>query len=86
MDEYLRTIAVPQVKELLSNYGPVAVLWFDTPYDMSPPKAQLFLPLFQLQPAMIINNRLGGGFKGDTETPSNSSRQGISRSRLGNLQ
>ncbi len=30
MDAYLRNVAVPQVKELLTNYGPVSVLWWDT--------------------------------------------------------
>src|SRR3981189_51101 len=29
-DEYLRGKAEPQVKELLTNYGPVCLLWFDT--------------------------------------------------------
>jgi len=68
-DAYLRNVAVPQVKEILSNYGPVAVLWFDTPKDMTPARAKLFLPILALQPQIIFNNRLGGGVKGDTETP-----------------
>jgi len=54
---------------LLSNYGPVAVLWFDTPMDMTPQRAELFMPLLKLQPEIIVNNRLGGGFRGDSETP-----------------
>jgi alpha-L-fucosidase len=58
------------VRELLSNYGPVAVLWFDTPTQlMTPERAAQFLPLLDLQPQIVVNNRLGGGFKGDTETP-----------------
>ena len=69
MDQYLRTIAVPQVKEILSNYGPVAVLWWDTPKDMTPARAEMLLPLVRLQPGIITNNRLGGGYSGDTETP-----------------
>lgn len=36
MTAYLKKVAVPQVKELLSNYGPVAVLWWDTAKDMTP--------------------------------------------------
>src|SRR5262245_12071520 len=62
MDAYLRQIAVPQVREVLSNYGPIAVLWFDTPVNMTPERAALFLPLLKLQPGLIVNNRLGGGF------------------------
>ncbi len=69
MNHYIRTIAVPQVREILSNYGHVSVLWFDTPVDMTPERAAPFIPLMQLQPGLIVNNRLGGGFEGDTETP-----------------
>ncbi|MDI9586209.1 MAG: alpha-L-fucosidase [Acidobacteriota bacterium] len=69
MDEYIRKIAVPQVREILSNYGPLGVLWWDTPTGMTPERARQFLPLLKLQPGIITNNRLGGGFPGDTETP-----------------
>jgi len=69
LDEYLKTIAVPQVKELLSNYGPMAVVWWDTPVSMTKERADLFLPLLSLQPDIISNSRLGGGYKGDFETP-----------------
>lgn len=69
-DAYLNNVALPQVRELLTNYGPVAVLWFDTPTErMTPKRAAEFLPLLDLQPQIIVNDRLGGGFKGDTETP-----------------
>jgi hypothetical protein len=30
-DQYLRAKAEPQVRELLSGYGPVCRMWFDTP-------------------------------------------------------
>lgn len=69
MDEYLAKIAVPQVRELLTNYGPLAILWWDTPMDMTRERAEQFLPLLKLQPGIITNNRLGGGFGGDTDTP-----------------
>lgn len=69
MDDYIKNIAVPQVKELLTKYGDVCVLWWDTPENMNKARAEQFLPLLKLQPQMIVNNRLGGGFKGDTETP-----------------
>ena len=71
MDAYLRDIAVPQVKEILTNYGPVAVLWWDTPTNMNKERADLLAPLVKLQPGLITNNRLGGGYQGDTETPEN---------------
>ena len=71
MDAYIRDIAVPQVKEILSNYGPIAVLWWDTPTNMTRERADLLAPLVKLQPGIITNNRLGGGYQGDTETPEN---------------
>jgi alpha-L-fucosidase len=69
MDEYLRKIAVPQVREILSNYGKIAILWWDTPVGMTKERADLLFPLTKLQPGIITNNRLGGGYRGDTETP-----------------
>ncbi len=69
MDEYIDKIAVPQVKEILSNYGPLGVLWWDTPVNMTPERAKKLIALLKLQPGIIHNNRLGGGFRGDTETP-----------------
>jgi alpha-L-fucosidase len=48
----------------------VAVLWFDTPTTaMTPERAEKFLPLLNAHPELVVNNRLGGGFKGDSETP-----------------
>ncbi len=70
-DDYLKTVALPQVREILTNYGPVAVLWFDTPTSaMTKGRAAPFVDLLhEFQPGIIWNNRLGGGFQGDTETP-----------------
>jgi alpha-L-fucosidase len=71
MDDYIDKIAVPQVKEILSNYGPVAELWWDTPTGMTPERAEKFLPLLKLQPKIVMNNRLVRGAMtiGDFETP-----------------
>ncbi|HEX9046899.1 MAG TPA: alpha-L-fucosidase [Verrucomicrobiae bacterium] len=71
MDDYIDKVAVPQVKEICSNYGEFpAVIWWDTPHDMNYARAKkLYDTAEQLRPGVIMNNRLGGGFKGDTETP-----------------
>ncbi len=69
MDAYIRTIAVPQVREILSNYGELGVLWWDTPTNMNKERADMLLPLTKLQPGIITNNRLGGGYGGDLSTP-----------------
>ncbi|MCX6905698.1 MAG: alpha-L-fucosidase [Verrucomicrobia bacterium] len=72
MDDYIDKTAVPQVREILTNYGRdiPAVLWWDTPRDMNPERAaKLAKVVKELRPDIITNNRLGGGFSGDTETP-----------------
>lgn len=69
MDDYIDKVAIPQVREILTNYGDVAELWWDVPSDMTPERAQKFLPVLQLQPNIIYNNRLGGNVPGDIETP-----------------
>ena len=59
-EDYLRGKAEPQVKELLTNYGPVALIWFDTPRMMTPERGQRFADLVRtLQPATLIDGRLG---------------------------
>lgn len=64
-DQYLREKAEPQVKELLTGYGPVCLIWFDTAKMMDVNgRAQRFLDIVHtLQPACLIDGRLGA--KGD---------------------
>ena len=70
-DTYRQTKAIPQIKELLNNYGEFpAIVWFDTPTsDMTPASAAEIVTLLNQHPNLIWNNRLGGGYDGDTETP-----------------
>jgi alpha-L-fucosidase len=67
-DKYLEQIAAPQVGEILSRYRP-DVLWWDTPRWMNQERAETLIPLIRIVPGIITNNRLGGGYRGDTETP-----------------
>ena len=67
-DNYLEQIAAPQVGEILSSYRP-DVLWWDTPRWMTQERAETLIPLIRIVPGIITNNRLGGGYRGDTETP-----------------
>jgi alpha-L-fucosidase len=70
MDEYVNRVAIPQVKELLTNYGEVAVLWWDTPTGMTDENALKLQELLKLQPNIITNDRLKRpNFPGDTGTP-----------------
>jgi len=74
-DQYLRGKAEPQVKELLTNYGKVALIWFDTPRMMTGDRAQRFANIVRsTQPDTLIDGRLGteGDYKstGDNVIPS----------------
>jgi len=70
MSQYINDVAVPQVKELLTNYGDVAVLWWDTPTGMTDEYAEKFESLLKLQPMIITNDRLKRpNFPGDYKTP-----------------
>lgn len=68
LHEYVKKVAAPQVKELLTRYKP-AVLWWDTQVDMSPDDIKELTAGFAADPGLIANNRLGNGVPGDTETP-----------------
>lgn len=67
-DDYLKEIAYPQVEEILTDYD-LDILWWDTPYWMNKERAELLRPLISLRPGLITNNRLGGDYKGDSDTP-----------------
>jgi alpha-L-fucosidase len=63
-DKYMAEKALPQVKELLTMYGPICLIWFDTPRGMidgaHADRGHKFLDLaHQLQPASLIDGRLG---------------------------
>jgi alpha-L-fucosidase len=57
--KYLDEKARPQLKELLTNYGPIGLVWFDR--GMYTPEQGLeFVKLVKdLQPACLINSRVG---------------------------
>ena len=70
MAQYIDGVAVPQVRELLTNYGEVAVLWWDTPTDMTDEFAEKLNALLKLQPNIITNDRLKRpNYPGDYKTP-----------------
>ena len=59
-DKYLREKSLPQVRELLTNYGPISTFWFDWPTWMTKERCKLFSDMARsLQPDMLINSRLG---------------------------
>lgn len=74
-DKYLREKAMPQITELLTKYGPVALIWFDTPGTISREASQELLDLVRrLQPDCLVNSRIGNSLGdyitlGDQEIP-----------------
>lgn len=67
-DHYLKSIALPQVEEIVTAYQP-SILWWDTPVNMTPERVKPFAELMARHPDILNNNRLGEGFAGDTMTP-----------------
>ena len=56
---YLREKSLPQMRELLTNYGPLGLVWFDRGID-TPQQAMAFVNLVrELQPQCLINGRVG---------------------------
>ena len=68
-NQYIERVSIPQVKELLSNYGDVAVLWWDTPTGMTPELAQKFREVVKPYPNLILNDRLYKREYGDYRSP-----------------
>lgn len=64
-DQYWQEKAIPQLKELLTNYGDIALMWFDMwiPYEKTIFKKeqleQAVALIRELQPNCLINSRLG---------------------------
>jgi alpha-L-fucosidase len=66
-DRYVESYLKPQLAELVTNYGPLGVLWFDGEWikDWTEPKGKaLYEYVRSLQPTILINNRVGKGRKG----------------------
>lgn len=62
--EYLKNQSV----ELLKNYGPLFVMWYDVPQEFDEARGQGVIDLVRkTQPDIIINNRTGA--RGDFDTP-----------------
>ncbi|MBE0696544.1 MAG: alpha-L-fucosidase, partial [Anaerolineaceae bacterium] len=57
---YIDQFVIPQVSELLTNYGPIGLIWFDTPmYIQEEQSLKLLELLHRLQPDCLVCGRVG---------------------------
>ena len=70
--EYLKNQSV----EIIKNYGPLLVMWYDVPQQFDSVRGQGVIDYIRkVQPDILVNNRTGA--KGDFDTP---------EQRVGNFQ
>jgi len=59
-EKYLDTFAIPQLTELLTNYGKIDIIWFDDIGKKTDKQNQKIINLIRkYQPECLINSRLG---------------------------
>lgn len=74
-DAYLRNKVKPQLTELLTQYGPIGLIWFDTPGSMTKKQSMACRRhVKKLQPECLVSGRVGNdvgdyGSLGDNEHP-----------------
>lgn len=74
-NEYFYKKSLPQIKELLTNYGEISIFWFDIPFTLTKKQSKEIYELVKTyQPDCLINSRLGNGYYdyvsfGDNEIP-----------------
>lgn len=72
-DQYWQEKVIPQIRELLTNYGPVSIMWFDMWLHHSntivteKQLRQLKSLIRELQPDCLINSRLGLSVEEDSD-------------------
>ena len=58
--DYIDNYVKPQVREILTNYGPICIIWFDTPRIIERHQSQELLDLVHsIQPDCLVCGRLG---------------------------
>ncbi len=66
---------IPQIREIMSNYGEICTAWFDMPMTLTQEQSQkIYDTVKELQPNCLMNSRLGNGMYdyvslGDNEIP-----------------
>jgi len=71
-DGYVQNYVKPQVRELLTNYGPIGLIWFDTPKRMTTQQSRELVDLVHsIQPDCLVNGRIGNGLGDYAESRDN---------------
>jgi len=71
-DGYVQNYVKPQVRELLTNYGPIGLIWFDTPKRMTTDQSRELVDLVHsIQPVCLVNGRIGNGLGDYAESRDN---------------
>ena len=71
-----RNKILPQIEEIMTKYGEIALAWFDMPMTLTPEQSdEIYKLVKKHQPACLVNSRLGNGkydyvSLGDNEIPS----------------
>jgi alpha-L-fucosidase len=67
--EYLRNKAYPQVREIMTKYPGMKMLWYDMGHYLTPEQSLKFYEIpYDYQPQMLINGRVGNNY-GDFDIP-----------------
>ncbi len=61
-DKYLEEKAKPQLRELLTNYGTIGLVWFDRGMYTEEQGIEFVKMVHDLQPACLVNSRVGSIF------------------------
>lgn len=70
---YIKDKLLPQVDEILSNYGDLAMIWFDTPKLLNKEQViELRKSVKEKQPDCLVNSRIGHGQGDFDQTGDNS--------------
>lgn len=71
-DGYIENYVKPQVRELLTNYGPIGLIWFDTPKRITREQSRSLVDfVHDLQPDCLVNGRIGNGLGDYAEAADN---------------
>lgn len=69
---YIERYVKPQVTELLTNYGPIGLIWFDTPLRITSEESRSLVDLVhELQPECLVNGRIGNSLGDYSEARDN---------------